>query len=94
MMTEERKLCKVCLVWGKPDNPGSPLTFGDAFETDEELFNHLEMDHDLVVVRPGETREDALKRVLAKNKRIGTPGCRCLTCMMAHRLSGPRGMET
>ena len=47
----------------------------------EEWFNHLEMEHDLVVRREGETEEEARKRVKAKNPRLGTENCQCPTCV-------------
>ncbi|HDH45184.1 MAG TPA: hypothetical protein ENG66_07380 [Thermococcus sp.] len=56
------------------------------FETEEEFFDHLEMVHDLVVRRKGETDEQARKRVEEKQKkvfgyvRIGSENCQCPSC--------------
>jgi hypothetical protein len=51
------------------------------FETDEELFDHIEMEHDIPVRREGETAEEAMKRFKAKNTRAGGPDCQCPACL-------------
>lgn len=72
--------CKFCIA--KKGLKGSELkTCGYCFETEEELFNHIEMEHDLVIMREGETEEQATTRVKAKNPRLGTKDCRCPACL-------------
>ncbi len=79
--TEQTKsLCKFCLIYGTKS-----LTIRDAFNTEEELFDHIEMEHDLVIRRLGETEAEAKKRVYAKNKRIGTGNCQCPNCIRKRR---------
>jgi len=62
------------------------------FENEEEYFNHLEMVHDLVVRRKGETEEDAIKRVREKQKkefgfvRIGSENCQCPACKAKRKI--------
>lgn len=65
--------CKYCAI-------ERGITVKDCFETEEEYFNHLEMIHDLIIRREGETAEEAEKRVKAKNPRIGTKDCQCPAC--------------
>ena len=62
------------------------ITVKDCFETEEEYFNHLEMEHDLVVRRPGETEEEAMERVKAKNPRTGTENCQCPACKQKRKI--------
>ena len=66
-------LCKYCVAI-------KGATSKDAFETDEEFYNHVEMEHDIPVKRKGETHEQTMKRFKAKNKRAGTKDCQCLSC--------------
>ena len=73
---KERKtvtLCTYCLS-------EKALTPSDGFKTDEDFYNHLEEEHDLVVRRENETGEQAEARVKKKNSRIGTKDCRCPDC--------------
>lgn len=57
------------------------------FENDSgEWLNHLEMEHDLVVRRKGETKEEATERVKKKNLRMGTEDCQCPRCVMKRKL--------
>lgn len=57
-----------------------------VFDTEEEYFDHLEMEHDLVVRREGETEEEARKRVEDKQRkafgfvRLGSEKCNCPAC--------------
>jgi len=55
-------------------------------ESWEDWYNHLEMDHDLVIRRKDETEEQAITRVKAKNPRMGTPNCQCPRCIAERRL--------
>ena len=71
--------CKYCVM-------EEGITVGDCFQTEEELAEHLEMEHDIVVRRPGETEEEARERAKAKNPRIGTDNCRCPVCKEKRRL--------
>ena len=71
--------CKLCLVSGES---GVSFAKGNIFKTDEELFDHIEMVHDVgPVVREGETEEQATARFKAKNTRAGGPNCRCPRCL-------------
>ena len=73
-----RMLCKICVV-------ERGCTIKDSFETEEELFNHIEMEHDIVVQRDGETEEEAWDRVKKKNPRIGAENCQCPDCKAKRR---------
>ena len=68
--------CKICIM--EKGLKGSETN--RFFATEEQLFDHLEDEHDLVVRREGETEAEANARVHAKNKRIGTENCRCPEC--------------
>ena len=46
----------------------------------EELMNHLEVEHDLVIPRNGENEDQAWERITVKGTRIGTPQCQCPMC--------------
>ena len=52
----------------------------DALAGDDELHEHIEMEHDIALRREGETDQEAQARVLAKNPRMGGPDCRCPDC--------------
>lgn len=79
--------CRYCLL---PGAKGIGPRIGGIFEIDEEFFNHMEDEHDLVIRRHGETEEEAKVRVKAKNPRMGTENCRCPACL-AQRRSGVAG---
>lgn len=50
--------CKICIL--TKGLKGSEI---DSLpKTDDELFDHIEQEHKMVVVRKGETRESAIKR--------------------------------
>lgn len=49
------------------------------FETEEELFDHLESVHHMPVIREGETREQAIERFLRKHPEART----CSECAAA-----------
>lgn len=68
--------CKYCIA-----TKGLRLDRDRLFETDEELFDHIEMEHDIPVKREGETAEEAIRRLKAKNPRAGGPDCQCPACL-------------
>lgn len=76
------KACPYCTA-----SKGLTLQSDHLFETDEELFDHFEMVHDLPVRREGETNEQALERVRAKNPHLGGPDCQCPDCL--HKRGNP-----
>jgi len=57
-----------------------------VFDSLEALYEHIEMSHDLPILREGEDRETAIARVKAKQERtwgyavIDGPKCRCPKC--------------
>jgi hypothetical protein len=69
-------LCKLCTVEGN-------TIFANALAGDDELYEHIEMVHDVPVRREGETDQKAMARVRAKNPRMGGPDCRCVDCKRA-----------
>jgi len=70
-----------------PQNRWCPYCFNIVrIEIWEDWFNHLETIHDLVVRREGETYEEAIARVKAKNPRIGTENCQCPRCVIRRQL--------
>jgi len=71
--------CKYCTI-------EKGITVKDCFETDEEYANHLEMVHDLVIRREGETEEEATERVKAKNPRTGREDCQCPACKQKRKV--------
>jgi|GEM_PF-6588012 len=74
-MTDIKKFgCKYCLFEKRKLDETS--TFG----TLEELQNHVEKEHDLVIPRKGETEDQAWDRATKNGTRIGTPNCRCPLC--------------
>lgn len=54
--------CKICIV--SKGLKGSDV--GSLPQTEEELAEHIEREHHTIVIRVGETKEQALRRVLAK----------------------------
>lgn len=50
--------CKLCII-------SKGITIRDTFATEDELFDHLESEHHMVVPREGETQQDADRRILA-----------------------------
>lgn len=64
-----------------------------VFENDEDYFNHLEMEHDLVIRREGETDKQAKARVKAKNPRMGTENCQCPACLAKRSLGYAGALE-
>lgn len=68
--------CKYCVA-----TKGLTMSSDHIFKTDEELFNHIEMEHDIPVKRKGETEEECMVRFKAKNSRAGGPDCQCPDCL-------------
>jgi hypothetical protein len=68
--------CKYCIA-----TKGLRLDRDRLFETDEELIEHIEMEHDIPVRREGETEEETMRRFKAKNPRGGGPDCQCPACL-------------
>lgn len=68
--------CKYCIA-----TKGLRLDRDRLFETEEEFFDHIEMEHDLPVRREGETVEECMKRFKAKNPRASGPDCQCPACL-------------
>jgi len=76
--TDEGIVCDLCVLelGGEVQVP---------FDTEEQLYCHLEERHDLVIKRPGETQEQARARVQKKNSRIGGSECMCPNCILKRR---------
>jgi len=74
--------CLYCIASKGIRGSGENLVDGKQaiFDKDEDYYNHLEMEHDLVIRREYETADEATKRVYAKNSRIGTENCQCPSC--------------
>ena len=72
------KTCKLCTAkYGF-----SPARDKDRiFKTDEELFNHMEEWHGQIVVREGETEEEARERCAKKGIVEDMDKCQCRDCM-------------
>lgn len=68
--------CKYCVA-----TKGLTMSSDHIFKTDEELFNHIEMVHDIPVRRKGETEEACMVRFKDKNSRAGGPDCQCPDCL-------------
>lgn len=50
-------------------------------QTDEEFIEHIECDHNIPVRRPGETREQTMKRFYEKYPEAKNPAtCKCPAC--------------
>jgi hypothetical protein len=75
---KEHTICSYCVA--TEGLKGSELE-EKSFPDDESFLNHLEEVHDLIIRRKGETEEEAVERVKAKNPRIGTDDCRCPSCL-------------
>jgi hypothetical protein len=75
--------CKYCIAI-----KGLRLDRDRLFETEDELIEHIEMEHDMPVAREGETEEQTMRRFKAKNPRAGGPDCQCPACL--HRRGDSR----
>ena len=70
-------VCKICIE--ERGLIGSEIE-ERGFNSDEELFLHIENEHDIPVRRNGESEEQAMRR-FKENKRAGNPDlCRCPSC--------------
>jgi hypothetical protein len=50
-------------------------------QTEDELIEHVERDHHIAVVQPGETKAQALVRLWAKYPEASNPAtCKCPDC--------------
>jgi hypothetical protein len=68
--------CKYCIA-----TKGLTLQSDHLFDTEDELIDHIEMEHDMPVEREGETEEQTMARFKAKNPRAGGPDCQCPACL-------------
>lgn len=68
--------CRYCIA-----TKGLTMKSGHLFQTEEELIEHIEMEHDIPVAREGETEEETMARFKAKNPRAGGPNCQCPACL-------------
>jgi hypothetical protein len=68
--------CTYCIA-----TKGLRLDRDRLFETDEEFYEHIEMEHDMPVQREGETDGECMRRFKAKNPRAGGPDCQCPACL-------------
>jgi len=57
------------------------------FETEDELYDHIEDWHGTPVIRGGETREDAEARCRAKGIVPDRAKCQCRDCQMMRQAS-------
>ncbi len=79
-------LCILCLTCGDPRKaPGVGIGLPDALSDHDALAEHMEMVHCIPVRKDGESLLDAMRRVGAKNPRIGTVDCTCPDCMRRRR---------
>lgn len=73
--------CKICIAkYG--------LNLGDngkIFETDKELYEHLENFHGRIVMRSGETEEEAVKRCEEKGIVPDRNKCQCEECKILRK---------
>lgn len=69
-------ICRYCVAI-----KGFSFKTGQVFQTEDELIEHIEMEHDMPVTRPGETEEETMTRFKAKNPRAGGPDCQCPACL-------------
>jgi len=67
--------CKICIA--KKGLKGSEL--GNLFQTEEELFDHMEKAHHMPVIRIGETEEQATEHFIKKYPEAKT----CPECIAA-----------
>lgn len=68
--------CKICVA--RYGLRGSEI--GDLPKTQEELAEHLENEHGMVVIREGETRQQADARCTAKGIVPDQTKCQCADC--------------
>ncbi len=63
-------VCKLCMTMGKPGNEFIPITGDDFMDSVEQLAYHLETVHNIVVTRPNETYDQAVRRISNINASI------------------------
>lgn len=69
-------ICKICVA-----RYGFKLSDEDRiFNSEDELAAHLEDVHGSVVMREGETEEDAVKRCAEKGICADKKTCKCMDC--------------
>jgi hypothetical protein len=72
--------CKICVL--TQGLKGSDIA--SLPQTEDELIEHVERDHHVAVVRPGETQEQALDRLWAQHPEARDPAtCKCPGCASA-----------
>lgn len=49
-------------------------------KTKEELFQHIETEHHIPVIRENETEEECSERFKRENPEAGGPNCKCPAC--------------
>ena len=82
--------CKYCVLTKGLKGTGENLADGKKimFDTPEEFFNHIEMEHDIPITRVGETESECMERFKKINKRAGTDNCQCPFCLTRKTLGG------
>lgn len=64
--------CKICIA--RKGLRGGEI--GDLFQSEEELFDHMEKVHHMLVQREGETHEECIRRFVNKYPEAKTcPEC-------------------
>lgn len=80
-MKPKRLICPICLKREGIRQAARILRGkGSRFETLEELFEHIENEHGKVVVREGETKEEAKERCRKKGIYSDPEKCQCTDC--------------
>ena len=76
--------CKYCILTKGLKGTGENLTDGKKimFDTEEELCDHVEMEHDIPVMREDETESECKERFNKINRRSGTENCQCPECIL------------
>jgi hypothetical protein len=75
-MNETMLTCKICIA-----EKGFSLANTDRiFKTDEELYEHIEIEHGVPVIRQGETEEQAIERCAKKGIVPDREKCKCKDC--------------
>ena len=79
-MTTQSKIytiCKYCIA--KYGIKGSEVS-KQHLETDEDLANHIEEIHGIIVIRNGETEKEAIERCCKKGIVADRSICQCQEC--------------
>jgi len=78
------RACKICIM--KFGLKGSEIeSKTKTFETDEDLFEHMENVHGIPVMRKDESEEDCQKRCEAKGIVSDRSRCQCVECKMLRK---------